>query len=363
MNTTSSSRSFLAEDIQAYLDFKRATGRKFHTEAAALRLLDRFLFGLPIDRTALSPTLIEAFLASRPRTRPRSFNHLLGVLRCFFAWLVAQGRLPHSPVQARPRPNSSRRLPFLFEPQQVQRLIELATQLLDNPRAMHRAEVYPLIFKLMYGLRYRSLFTVISSLHIHGAFRPGIHQLVSDHYRCAAYRGQLEVRTSGEQRFPGSALYQRNFDNLTTYLGRAHNYDYVPRNIIDDPPAAYPSEELEAAHVGIKDHLLGLARVGHHQKVPTVAQTQVRYLHLHRHPGHLHPLVAPVELKRLPGVEHQRDKNLSGQAAFPNAPIPYVPPNAVIAARVALGLQLLKEHDAAPTLTSGKLLVLCQGLL
>lgn len=155
MNTTSFSRSFLAEDIQAYLDFKRATGRKFHTEAAALRLLDRFLFGLSIDRTALSPTLIEAFLASRPRTRPRSFNHLLGVLRCFFAWLVAQGRLPHSPVQARPRPNSSRRLPFLFEPQQVQRLIELATQLLDNPRAMHRAEVYPLIFKLMYGLGLR----------------------------------------------------------------------------------------------------------------------------------------------------------------------------------------------------------------
>jgi hypothetical protein len=133
--------------------------------------------------------------------------------------------------------------------------------------------------------------------------------------------------------------------------------------VVVDPPAAYPSEELEAAHVGIKDHLLGLARVGHHQKVPTVAQAQVRYLHLHRHPGHLHPLVAPVELKGFPGIKHQRDKDLRDQAALPPAPIPYMPPNAVIAARVALGLQLLKEHDAAPTLASGKLLVLCQRLL
>jgi hypothetical protein len=40
-----------------------------------------------------------------------------------------------------------------------------------------------------------------------------------------------------------------------------------------------------------------------------------------------------------------------------------VPPNAVITARVALGLQLLKEYDAAATLTAGKLLVLCQGFL
>ena len=48
--------SLLAEDIQSYLDFKRATGRKFNTEAGALRLLDHFLFkNTLIDRTALTP--------------------------------------------------------------------------------------------------------------------------------------------------------------------------------------------------------------------------------------------------------------------------------------------------------------------
>lgn len=156
MRTTPSFRSLLSEDIQSYLDLKRAIGRKFKNEEAALRLLDRFLSDYPVvDRAALTPPLIEAFLVSRPRTRPRSFNHLLGVVRCFFAWTVTQGRLTHSPVRVRPRPANSRCLPFLFEPEEVRRILEIAAQLRDNPRALHRGEVYSLIFRLMYGLGLR----------------------------------------------------------------------------------------------------------------------------------------------------------------------------------------------------------------
>lgn len=156
MNKTPSFCSLLAEDIQIYLDSKRATGRKFHTEAGTLRLLDRYLLHNGVlDRIALTPSLIEAFLASRPRTRPRSFNHLLGVVRCFFAWIVTQGRLPRSPVLARRRPARSRHLPFLFKPEETQRLLEVASQLRDNSRAPNRAEVYKLIFRLMYGLGLR----------------------------------------------------------------------------------------------------------------------------------------------------------------------------------------------------------------
>lgn len=156
MSTRDPFRSLLAEDIQIYLDCKRATGRKFNTEELALRLFDRFLSDYPVvDKADLSPALIEAFLASRPRTRPRSFNHLLGVLRCFFAWTAIQDRSAYSPVQAQPRPTTSRLLPFLFEPEQVQHILDVAARLPDNPRAIHRKDVYPLIFRLMYGLGLR----------------------------------------------------------------------------------------------------------------------------------------------------------------------------------------------------------------
>ena len=156
MSTTPAFRSLLCEDIQSYLDLKRAIGRKFETEEATLRLLDRFLSDYPVvDRAALTPPLIETFLLARPRTRPRSFNHLLGVIRCFFAWSVTQGRLTRSPVQVRPRPANSRHLPFLFKPEEVRCILEIAAQLPDNPRASHRGEVYSLIFRLMYGLGLR----------------------------------------------------------------------------------------------------------------------------------------------------------------------------------------------------------------
>lgn len=148
--------SALGKDCSAYLSYKRALGRKFDTEERALRLFDRFLIDERVsDAAVVQPALIEAFLASRPRTRPRSYNHLLGVLRCFFAWQVAQERLTHSPVRAHPRRITCQLKPFLFEPAQIKRLLALASELPDNPRATGRGVVYPLIFSLMYGLGLR----------------------------------------------------------------------------------------------------------------------------------------------------------------------------------------------------------------
>ena len=49
----------------------------------------------------LTPALLDDFLASRPRPRPRSFNHLLGVVRCLLDWAVAHELLEASPLQAR----------------------------------------------------------------------------------------------------------------------------------------------------------------------------------------------------------------------------------------------------------------------
>ena len=148
--------SALGKDFSAYLSYKRALGRQFVTEERDLRLFDRFLIDERVsDAAVVQPALIEAFLASRPRTRPRSYNHLLGVLRCFFAWQVAQERLTYSPVRAHPRRVTCQLKPFLFEPTQIKWLLALASELPDNPRATGRGVVYPLIFSLMYGLGLR----------------------------------------------------------------------------------------------------------------------------------------------------------------------------------------------------------------
>lgn len=148
--------SFITKDIHSYLQYKRALGRKFNNEERALKLLDNYLVERNINNvTTVQPALIDSFLISRPRSRPRSYNHLLGVIRCFFDWLVTQERLQYSPVKAVPRIATSQERPFLFEPLQVTRILSLTAQLPDNSRALYRSHIYTLIFILMYGLGLR----------------------------------------------------------------------------------------------------------------------------------------------------------------------------------------------------------------
>lgn len=145
-----------ADDFRRFVAHKRALGRRYDTEEKALRLFDRYLGrqGI-IDRTEVTPEVVEAFLASRPRKMPRSYNHLLGVLDRCFAWLVVQGLLDSSPVRVRSRRATRQRAPFLFDQTQARRLLQVAAELPDNPRAVLRGPTYRMIFALLYGLGLR----------------------------------------------------------------------------------------------------------------------------------------------------------------------------------------------------------------
>ena len=145
--------------VAAVADFvacKRALGRKYLTEEATLRLLIDFagehsIVGLH----ELTGPLLEAFLASRPRRRARSFNHLVGVVSVFMDWAVVQGRLEASPLQRIRRRETDERLPFIFDVAQARQLLDAAANLRDNPRGMGRAKVHHGIFALCYGLGLR----------------------------------------------------------------------------------------------------------------------------------------------------------------------------------------------------------------
>lgn len=149
-------RSVLAHELAAFIAYKRALVRRYDNEEKALRLFDRYLLEHGVtDIAAITVDTVNAFLVSRPRTRPRSYNHLLGVVRLFFDWLVLQEKCPSSPVRTLPRRVTSQRIPFLFSRDQARRLVEAAAQLPDNARAAHRGELYSTIFALLYTLGLR----------------------------------------------------------------------------------------------------------------------------------------------------------------------------------------------------------------
>ena len=145
-----------ADDFRQFVSQKRALQRRYDTEEQALQLFDRYLVheGI-IDRSEVTPDVIEMFLASRPRENPQSYNNLLGVLARSFLWLVGQGLLASTPVLVRPRRATRTRIPFLFDKTQARLLLEVAADLPDNSRAEFRGPTYRMIFALLYGLGLR----------------------------------------------------------------------------------------------------------------------------------------------------------------------------------------------------------------
>ena len=149
-------QSPLASAIRTFLAHHRALGKRFDTEEAALRLLDHYLVAEGVDTLeAITPPRLDAFLCSRPRRRPRSYNHLLNVLQRFFRWMDTQQILSPTPLQAEPRRGTAQPAPFLLEPVQVAELLALAGQLPDRPHAHRRGFTYRTTFALMYALGLR----------------------------------------------------------------------------------------------------------------------------------------------------------------------------------------------------------------
>lgn len=148
--------SILAESISTFVQYKRSLNRKYRTEAMALNLFDRYLCERQVVAWAeIDQALVDDFLSSRPRNRPRSYNHLRGVLARFFAWAILHKLTQHNPVITRPRRVTSQRIPYLFDLPTAQRLLEIARALPDGPKAAHRGLVYETIFALLYGLGLR----------------------------------------------------------------------------------------------------------------------------------------------------------------------------------------------------------------
>jgi integrase len=147
----------IAGAVERFIAHKRAHGRKYHSEARELALLVRFAAGHDVSCLGgLTPALLEEFLASRPRPHPRSFNHLLGVVRCLLDWAVTWQLLEASPLQARRHRVTAARIPFLFDPAQARQLLDAAAALADGPRAPARGPTYHAIFALCYGLGLRA---------------------------------------------------------------------------------------------------------------------------------------------------------------------------------------------------------------
>jgi integrase len=146
-------RSFLASEMEAFLQFRTNLGRK-RLSTTALRALDRHLCVREVSQLAHidAPFLLEACRGwRRPLTRRVGF----GALRQFFRYLERRGLLvpERNPARHLPRVPRPSRPPYIFSVQEVVLLLE---QLLEDPiRHPFDASMHFALFHLLYacGLR------------------------------------------------------------------------------------------------------------------------------------------------------------------------------------------------------------------
>ncbi|API57734.1 integrase (plasmid) [Rhizobium leguminosarum] len=146
----------IAPYIVAFLRHKRALNRRYDVEDKVLRMFDGYLNAQAVTNLIeITPALLDAFFLSRPRSRPRSFNHLIGVVGRLFEWMVEHDFIDRSPVTMKPRRRGSPRPPCILDLRTAQQLIDRAAELPDQNNAPLRGPAYAIIFSLLFGLGMR----------------------------------------------------------------------------------------------------------------------------------------------------------------------------------------------------------------
>ena len=149
-------QSFLGPDIDQFLAHKRSLGRRYDVEEKTLALLDAYLVNNHIGGLhELTPACVDQFLLSRPRSRPRSYNHLRCTLGRLFSYLVDHGKLTETPLRSPPRRARYQRTPFIFDTTAAKRLLALAKTLPSKGGTMERGSTYLAVFAVLYGLGLR----------------------------------------------------------------------------------------------------------------------------------------------------------------------------------------------------------------
>ena len=152
----SSMKGPLVDSIESYLAHKHSLGKQLAKVGPMLHWLNSYLYAHGVaELDEITATHIDAFIASRPRQSPRSYNALIGAVRGLLDWMVVHELLRVSPLRCATRRVTPTLRPFLFKPEQARRLLEVAEQLPSNPRAQTRGETYKMIFSLLYGLGLR----------------------------------------------------------------------------------------------------------------------------------------------------------------------------------------------------------------
>jgi integrase len=133
----------LSDDVARYVALHRSLGYRFRVQAGLLTLYARFAESRGETDIRTATTLAWASEAPSPAQRR---NRLLTLRRFAFAMQAEDPRHEVPPADAFGRPVVERRLPHIYTPEEVTRLLRAAAELAPAN------DLYPLLYSTLFGL-------------------------------------------------------------------------------------------------------------------------------------------------------------------------------------------------------------------
>jgi len=114
--------SFLAEKITEYIAYRKERGYKDENLKYWLCLFDQYLKNNGKQKEGFTPSFFLAFRSSL-KEETGGLNNIICAVRGFFQFLVRREIIAENPLQDIPTLASRAYIPFVFSPQQIERLL------------------------------------------------------------------------------------------------------------------------------------------------------------------------------------------------------------------------------------------------
>jgi integrase/recombinase XerD len=114
--------SFLTEQLKDYIEYRINTGFAIKTTIFYLKNFDRYVKEKNATWQSFTPSFFIKYRATR-NLEARSLNNMIPTLRVFFKFLIRRDKIYENPLQDIPALPNNSIVPFIFSPEETDRLL------------------------------------------------------------------------------------------------------------------------------------------------------------------------------------------------------------------------------------------------
>ena len=115
-------KSFLAEQLKDYIEYRINIGFAVKTTIFYLKNFDRYVKEKKATWRSFTPSFFIEFRATRTLAA-RSLNNMIPTIRVFFNFLIRKGKIHQNPLQDIPALPNNSIVPFIFSPEEIDHLL------------------------------------------------------------------------------------------------------------------------------------------------------------------------------------------------------------------------------------------------